>query len=252
MSLYPYSRCICRPFCKNGTVSSRVWSLRRFSFYHRPSCLILDSLVNLYLKIIVLSIFSIQTGRKLFCRCIIRSKRYIIIRLRRGLRTCIGLFGASSLSLLPGRSDEAKVLHRHPVLASLGSILRSPGIEGKPALDKKWAALLQILIDIFRLPGKSPAIHKTGLFLLGTVLACPFPVHGDSEIDDSDLAWGVRKLRVARQISHQQNFVKTAHIRPFLPMCKYFPYGQLIKSARKRPIQKPFNNKSGAAVQSPL
>src|SRR5687767_12121724 len=109
-------------------------------------------------------------------------------------------------------ADELEVLDHDGQLAALpAALLVLPGVELEPAFDEDRLALLEVLVDDLGLLPERGHVDKRDFFLVLAVGGSKLTVAGDAELDDGRLARQVFQLRVARQVSHQQDLVEAGH-----------------------------------------
>ena len=78
----------------------------------------------------------------------------------------------------------------------------------KPALDKKWPSLFQILANYFGLPAKCVHVNETNFFLHFTGFGFPLPVDSQGNLRDGRPLGRVTQFRIAGQIAGDDDFVE--------------------------------------------
>src|SRR5688500_725751 len=119
--------------------------------------------------------------------------------------------GAAARIIAP--AQELEVVHDDADLAALSpAALVLPGVQLQVALDEDRLALLAPLVDHLSLAAPGGAVHEKHFLAVLTAAGLVLSLAGGPELADGGLAGGqIAQLRVARQVSHQKNFVEAGH-----------------------------------------
>src|SRR5205823_1154768 len=102
----------------------------------------------------------------------------------------------------------ADYLQLAPLLSRLFVV---PGIKLQPAFDKNRTSFFQVLARHFRCSSPKSDVHKGDLLTFLPALQRVLPIDRNPKIRHRASLWSVTHLRVAGQISKQNDFIKTCH-----------------------------------------
>src|SRR5919201_1619349 len=141
------------------------------------------------------------------------------------------------------RLEELNVGRHHLGRLPLLAVLALPGASLEPALDVDQGTLAEVVGDLLRevsaadVPGHDVVV--VGVLAALTVLPAPIAVGRDRELAHRIALGGVPDLRVARQATHQHDFVEAGHLaftprpeRPHRPLRPGTRPGSIAKSVR--------------------